>query len=562
MSSSYMRTKAGGYVDRTREPYSNMSEDEINQYIYDQRNAALFQGGAAFTGLVTPLVADIVGRPMYEDTFDIYDRAEFAEKIKGLDPKLSKSYVRNRNSLNPGTSIPYEGTEYIPPDTSQRGLYKRALTTNPELESIATVTPTAKSSRFGASTNRKTGGNVGAQGSDTLWGHRKEPVFSYADNNYAVGVENTPDPSVHFSAAELKPNEKGPYLYTGGANEAAARGTRPTWGVEDSTGNIMYGAESRKAGGLTTAADLYEFARELGMDPPNKGAMSNSQYLQQLTEDLANKTGKTNFEVLEDLASPHPVSGDPGRATGQIPSIDTYKIKGSTPSQQAKFGWGSLLEENTDPFTRGYVHLPARTDTHVQLTKQALNPPTSGFRSALKNKFAGLTGAAVMSPEAAKLLREARFGEAALSIGAGFAGGELINKITEGAIREATKKGAVALPGLVNTAGSAISIPTAGISALDTATTLGTGKNARELLVDADNTQAATVAMSAPMSIAPLGIAGGPIQGNIPESLQTGLEESKAGDQRIQEARERGGKWKIGSFAFPEFGFSEGLEIN
>jgi len=558
-----MPVRGGGFVDRTKEPFASMNPDEINEYIQNRRNAGLYQGAAAVTGLLTPTITEVVNNTIDDYEFDIYDRAEFANRIKGLDPELSKSYVRNRSRLNPGTSIPYDGTEYIPPDTSRRGLYKRSLTANPELESIATVTPTAKSSRFGATTNRKTGGNVGAQGSGTLWGHNKEPVFSYADNNYAVGVENTPDPSVHFSAADLKPDEKGPYLYTGSANAAASAGKRPTWGVEDSTGNIMYGSESRKAGGLTTAADLYEYSRELGMNPPNKGAMSNSQYLRQLTEDLANKTGKTNFEVLEDLASPHPVSGDPGRVTGQVPSIEKYRIKDASPSQRAKFGWGKLLEENTDPFDRGYVDLLSPSDTPIQLTKEARNPPTSSYKSALKNRFAGLAGGALMSPEAAKLLREARFGEAVLSIGGGYAGGELVNRITEGAIREATKRGALTLPGLVNTVGTAVSIPTTAITALDTATTLGTGKNAREILVDSDNTQAATVAMSAPMTMAPLGLAGGPVQATVPDQRSPKMkQEQEEANQRIQEARQRGGRWKFGPITVPDFGFSEGFGFN
>ena len=200
-------------------------------------------------------------------------------------------------------------------------------------------------------------------------------------------------------------------------------------------------------------------------------------------------------------------------------------------------------------------------------TARDLARPVTRFATDVFNNpraVSGLAGTALTSPEAASKLREGDYVGAAADTGLGYLAGEGtagafnlgINALRSRAPEAATKL-VQATKGLGN-----LGTPLLGLSALDTASTLITGKNSRETLVDSDNTEAATAASMAPISIAPLGLAGGPIQGNIPKSLQTGLKKSKAGDQRIQEARDRGGRWKVGSFAIPDFGLSEGLEIN
>ena len=133
------------------------------------------------------------------------------------------------------------------------------------------------------------------------------------------------------------PDTKGEYLFTGGANESAAKGIRPTWGVEQSTGNIMFNSDTRRIGGLTTAADLYKYAQELGLDPPAKGDINNSTYLENLTKKISKATGKGEFELMQELASPHPVSGNPGRVTGEVPTIKQYNLKNMVKCNQCKY---------------------------------------------------------------------------------------------------------------------------------------------------------------------------------------------------------------------------------
>lgn len=497
---------------------------------------------------------------------DSFDRLDFAKNISGLDPELKADYIKAGRYFNPAAKLPFKGTEFVPPDSSQRGGYLTNLRNSDGLESIATVTPTATSSRFGGVKESMPQG-VGAQTSETLWGHKSHPVYSYADNNYAAGTLSTADPSVHFSGADLKPSEKGKYLYTGGANEAAVNGTRPTWGVEDSTQNIMFGRESRRVGGLTTAADLYQFADELGLQPQPKGYVSNSQYLSDLTKKISDATGKSEFRVVEDLASPHPVYGNPGRATGKVPTIDEFTLKNMSPSQRTRVGWGSLLEENSNPLEPNHIPLPEKTDVHIQMTPEAANPKLSPYSKFVKGRGMGIAGAALTSPEAAKLLREGRVGEATAAVAGGYVGGEVIG----GGLRMATdrlvKAGITQAPNAISALSSVVATPLTAIGAIDTVSTLATGKNSRELAVESGNFGPAIQAMSIPRTMAPLGGAGSVsdsvgMQATVPNLSPKRKEESEALQQKVIKARERGGRWKIGGFALPDFGFSEGLGIN
>tara|TARA_X000001382_G_scaffold127277_1_gene114914 strand:+ start:893 stop:2608 length:1716 start_codon:yes stop_codon:yes gene_type:complete len=500
------------------------------------------------------------------DYTDSFDRLDFAKDISGLDPELKADYIKNGRYFNPARKLPFKGTDFIPPDTSQRGGYLTNLRNSDGLESIATVTPTATSSRFGGVKEGMQQG-AGAQTSNTLWGHRSNPVYSYADNNYAAGKLSTADPSIHFSGADLQPSEKGKYLYTGGANEAATKGVRPTWGVEDSSQNIMFGSESRRIGGLTTAADLYQFADELGLKPQPKGYVSNSQYLSDLTKKISDATGKSEFRVVEDLASPHPVSGNPGRATGKVPTVEEFTLKNMKPNTKSRIGWGSLLEENNDPFEPNHIPLPEKSDAYIQMTPEAASPKQSAYSKFVKGRSMGIAGAALTSPEAAKLLREGRVGEAAATVGGGYVGGEVFG----GGLRMATdrlvKAGITQAPNALSALSSIVATPLTAIGAIDTASTLATGKNARELAVDSGNFGPAIQAMSTPRTMAPLAGAGSlsdsvGMQATVPNLSPKRKEESETLQKKVKQARERGGRWKIGGFTIPDFGFSEGLDIN
>jgi hypothetical protein len=499
---------------------------------------------------------------------DSFDRLNFTKDISGLDPDLKADYIKNGRYFNPAVKLPFKGTDFIPPDSSQRGGYLTNLRNSDGLESIATVTPTAASSRFGAVKESPVKfGSAGAAASETLYGHRSHPVYSYADNNYSVGTLTTADPSVHFSGAELLPQERGKYLLTGGANEAGVKGTRPTWGVQRLSDNIMFGSESRRIGGLTTAADLYQFADELGLNPQPKGYVSNSTYLSDLTKKISEATGKSEFRVVEDLASPHPVFGNPGRATGKVPTIDEFTLKNMKPNTKTRIGWGSLLEENSNPLEPNHIPLPEKTDVHIQMTPEAASPKQSAYSKFVKGRALGLTGAALTSPEAAKLLREGRVGEASAAVAGGYVGGEVIG----GGLRMATdrlvKAGITQAPNAISAISSIVATPLTAIGAIDTASTLATGKNSRELAVDSGNFGPAIQAMSTPRTMAPLAGAGSVsdsvgMQATVPNLHPERKKESEALQKKVEQARERGGRWKIGGFTIPDFGFSEGLDIN
>ena len=540
---------------------------EAHKRIKDFQNNAKQQ---AVTGLVGGMgvgAAELFNQTRgNQDYLDPFDRQNFADSISGLDPDLKLDYVKRGGQFyNSAAKFPYEGTKFIEPDTSQRGGYLKNLRNHKNLDSIVTVTPTAASSRFGAI--KESAQKAGAAASETLYGHGSQPVYSYADNNYSAGVLNTTDPSVHFSGAELLPDKKGKYLLTGGANELAAKGIRPTWGVEKDSGNIMFNSDTRRIGGLTTAADLYKYADELGLNPPAKGSVNNSTYLEDLTRKISQATGKGEFELMQELASPHPVSGNPGRVTGEVPTIKKYTLKNMTPAQAAQSGWGSLVEENTDPFNRKHIPLSYDTDTHIQLTPKAAKPPTSPYSRFVNSRGVGLAGAAATSPEAAKLLREGKVGEAAGLVGLGYGTGEAFAGVTRFATDQLVKRGLTQAPNIIAGLGSVVATPLTGVGAIDTVSTLASGKNVRELAVETGNVGPALQAMSMPRTMAPLGGAGAVsqsvgMQATVPNLYPERKKESEAGDKRVNAARKRGGRFRFAGLSLPEFGFSEGLGIN
>ena len=201
------------------------------------------------------------------------------------------------------------------------------------------------------------------------------------------------------------------------------------------------------------------------------------------------------------------------------------------------------------------------------MTPQAASPKQSAYSKFVKGRAMGIAGAALTSPEAAKLLREGRVGEAAAAVGGGYVGGEVFG----GGLRMATdrlvKAGITQAPNAVSALSSIVATPLTAIGAIDTASTLATGKNARELAVDSGNFGPAIQAMSTPRTMAPLGGAGSVsnsvgMQATVPNLSPKRKEESETLQKKVEQARERGGRWKIGGFTIPDFGFSEGLDIN
>ena len=545
----------------------NQASPEQRQRVKNFQDNAKQQAVTGFIGGMGVGAAELFNQTRgNQDYLDPFDRQNFVDSISGLDPDLKQDYVKRGGKFyNPAAKLPYDGTEFIEPDVSQRGGYLKNLRNHKNLDSVATVTPTAASSRFGAI--KESAKQAGAAASETLYGHGSHPVYSYADNNYSAGVLNTTDPSVHFSGAELLPDRKAKYLLTGGANELAAKGIRPTWGVDQGSGNIMFNSDTRRIGGLTTAADLYKYAQELGLDPPAKGNVNNSTYLEDLTKKISNATGKGEFELMQELASPHPVSGNPGRVTGEVPTIKQYNVKDMTPDQAKLSGWGSLIEENTDPLHRDRLFLSYPSDKDLQLTPKSAKPPTSPYSRFVNSRGMGLAGAAVTSPEAAKLLREGKVGEAAGHVGLGYGAGEAFGGVTRFATDQLVKRGFTQAPNIIAGLGSVIATPLTGIGAIDTISTLASGKNVRELAVESGNFGPALQAMSTPRTMAPLGGGGAlsqsvGMQATVPNLHPERKKESEAGDARVNAARKRGGRFRFAGMKLPEFGFSEGLGIN
>ena len=123
------------------------------------------------------------------------------------------------------------------------------------------------------------------------------------------------------------------------------------------------------------------------------------------------------------------------------------------------------------------------------------------------------------------------------------------------------------LPGAVSNLSTIAAPAIVGINAIDTVSTLASGKNARELAVDSGNFGPALQAMSTPRTMAPLGGGGAlaqsvGMQATVPNLNPERKKESEAGDARVNAARERGGRFRFAGLTLPDFGFSEGLGIN
>ncbi len=137
---------AGNY----RGPDGTLNSPEAQQRMNAVRDWAKDQALYAFTGGV-----GVTGARMFNNTrnnsyyTDSFDRLDFAKDISGLDPELRADYIKNGRYFNPAAKLPFKGTDFVPPDSSQRGGYLTNLRYSDGLESIATVTPTATFTGWG-----------------------------------------------------------------------------------------------------------------------------------------------------------------------------------------------------------------------------------------------------------------------------------------------------------------------------------------------------------------------------------------------------------------------------
>ena len=594
MSDQYFREKYG------RRPYAWDPEGNVLRYEeftdeqardrYLQHNAAylgmagMFGGGLGFaTGM---------GRDDFRSGIggDFVDRLAEIKKLDfRLDPELKDAWLHSSgpydSKLNRAAekaialNIPQDADDYIRPDLSQAGGYKKALDAynksqyTQNLTSLGTVTPGPESSRFGAElpeepdvstdsggikVNARTGRKGGREAS-MLWANDGELQYLYSGRHGS-------NPSVHFSGAELKPEERGRYLYTGEALQEAEDGGRTTWGRKSKapSSDVMFGSETRKIGGLTTAADVFADLQRRGINPPLRGTMDSAAYLQTLSEQLADATNQTPYQALESLASPHPVSGSPGRTTGTIPETLEFRFANATDDQLARVGLSSngIFEPNTDPFDGRHLSITGQvpSDQHIQLK----DVPVSAMRRSFRRPMGGLLGTATQSEDVAQSLRKGDYGEAAFRAASAFTIGEVIGQSANQGLKALAKRGITQPAAAMAGAGQVLGTPAAAIGALDAVTTLASGKNSRELLVDSGNTGPAVAASMAPITGAPLGMAGGPVQGNVPKKQtaeQTRAQQAALADN-VSKARNRPGRWRLAGFNIPDFGISEWYGIN
>ena len=471
------------------------------------------------------------------------DRADFLDKhwesstegggyigFKNADPRLHDIYVKE-GTYGVQAKAPYiwsdligeHGTPWEPADISQSGEFQRRRSKH--LPSILTVTPDSDSARF--STPETTSmDSVGGGASDTLWGNAKQPMYSYALGNQSVGRKPFANPSAHFSEVELPEAERTRYLTTSEANTV---GDGRGWGVSGSKTapvtsgrDVHFGKEYRKAGGLTAANDLYTWIKSQGFEPPDPTLHLNNpgEYLQELTKKVQEITGagKSEYDVLESFASPTPLWGEQTRVTGTLPRDPIIRwinpkegglSKGSFEAgANTYFNIKNKSTANDWDPDKVQTHSNFQTDADAFVRDNVPMYPKSGPGRWLKGSHApGVFGVLSTSPDAAAHIREGDYGKAALTTGASYAAGETLgagaNKLLDQAIKKGMYWAPRAAQGLAN-----VAAPLLGVDILDTASTLMTGKNARELAVESGNARPFNAASMAPMTMAPLGMAG------------------------------------------------------
>lgn len=531
----------------------------------------------------------------WEDAIGSADQQAFG--FKRADPRLKQAYIDQGvlgvERVAPDVFADTVGktTEFVPADISGAGAFKPKA----GQQSILTVTPEAESQRFAS----PDAGGAGGGSSATLWGNDREPQYSYARGNYGVERVDSANPSAHFSAVELPRNSQQEYMTTGRAN-AAGPGNQG-WG-RNFGNDLHFAKDFRKAGGLTTANDIVTYLRERGAAVPALYEGDGAGNLEKLTKRLSEVTGKRDYNALQSIASPQPTWGSPTRELGQLPVTKELSFRDG---DKLKAGVGTFFElENPnrpDPSFRainGYWETGLPSDAKAGIKRELVGvdfddvqPQGKGLRGFAGSRLSGLLGSSLISPEAARDFRDGKPVHAVTKLVLGGGLGELTGMGANKVIDEAVKRGMVSAPAIARGFGQALA-PVAAVDALDTATILTTGKNPRELAVESGNEGPFIAASMAPMTMAPLGMAGSPfVQGNasgkpsvylrteseIQNAIANGLvtaddpavvrsrkniADNKRRREAAQAAKERGGRFRVGGVALPEFGLSELFGIN
>ena len=559
-----------------RKKYSEMTPEELNEYMERAETAAELVGGGT-AGLATGALG-AAWRVSNNDSFvNQMNRSDFLnenwDRFKDVNPQLNSEFVKDGEW---GVRSVYdkvwaktigEGRGWIPSDISKTGEFlknKKSL----GLSSVLTVTPEPVSQRFSSAV--PDGGTGGGQ-SATLWGNTEVPQYGYARGNLGVGEVQSNNPSAQFSAVDLPPSEKTKYYTTGGANDAGA--SERGWG-QAGNHDTHFGKEYRKAGGVTAANDIYTYLKNEGIEPPMP--TGDAAYdLETLSNKLADYHETSPYNALERIASPSPTFGPSSRSTGQLPSMTHADTAGGAKKPEA--GFGTYFQEVETPEAKSAISLrdeitpTIRTNSKhgirwTDQIKEAFDINEGPGNKLARRGLGGVTGTLMTSPESIKAAREGNYGQAAFITGASYGTGELFAGGANMLVEQAVKRGHHWVPKVASGA-TRLATPLVAIDAMDAVSTAMTGKNVRELAVESGNVGPALQAMSTPRTMAPLGGAGAVsqsvgMQATVPNLHPERKKESEALQQKIEEARERGGRWKIGGFTIPDFGFSEGLDIN
>ena len=495
------------------------------------------------------------------------------------DPKLSEVYIKDgKFGLHTHAGDIFQknvgkvGTPWTPADITNAGKFAEGKAASGN-QSILTVTPDANSARFGApNTNPLI---VGGGQSETLWGNGGKPQYSYAQGNFSVGRKKLSNPSAHFSEVDLPEGERRRYLTTTQANNVGQDGRG--WGVSNwdqsvpitSGDDVHFGKEHRVAGGVTTANDMYTYIRQQGFEPPDPTGKNPAAYLKELTETVQRLNGgKSAYETLESLASPTPLWGEQTRNLGNLPGTDQLKwLDGGLLSEGAhRAGAGTFFDIQdvsvTDPFDPNWVPTDGmKVDADAVISPRVADGPKGGpGKSLIRRGLGGGVAALATSPEAVDQLRDGNYGNAAAITGMSYGAGEAISAGANQVVDQLVKRGHYWAPKALQTIGNAAQ-PMVGLDVIDTATTLATGKNSREILVDSGNTGPAVATSMAPMTGAPLGMAGSTVQATVPKNEER-YAKAKELEANREAAIKRGGRWRLAGFNIPEFGLSEVFGIN
>lgn len=518
-----------------------------------------------------------------------YSEPEYGLGFRLADPELTKTYIEDgRWGLHQQApriwqrTIADEAANWRPADISKAGEFaqRRAASGRP---SILTVTPNGNSARFGPPVSSGTldpnSYRTGGGASNTLWGNGAEPQYSYAEGNWGVGKQDFQNPSAHFSEVQLPPDERTEYLTTGEANRFANQaGNGRGWGVAgrdqeapvDSGRDVHFGKEYRRRGGVTTANDMYTWLKGQGVEPPDPTGQRPGDYLQSLTQQVRELTqdAGSDYQVLENMASPTPLWGDQERELGQLPKRDRLKWKD-------KHNWGlgegahdggastffDLRPTSADaPLDPDWVNTNGYTvDADAFISPRILDDPGGFGRGMIRRGVPGLAGTVATSPEAAQQLRDGNYGNAALITGASYGVGEAIGAGVNRLAAEAVKRGHLWAPRALNGLG-AIAPPLLINDAIETGTVLATGKTREQIITESGN-QNLVIPASVPQTMAPLGSAGH-MNANVPvdadQNARWVTREQKT-QKQVDQAKERGGQWGIGGINLPEFGITEQL---